>query len=279
MVFKILEKSSVVIHDLKLLGDSTVAHQIDVVFEVNGNRRRVVLECKDFDISGASVDLDILRSFRSVIEDRQADEGIVVTSNAYTREAQKYAKSKNIKLAILRQITPEDLEGLIQKIIIDMHVQSNHNHQADLHIEAADHDLFQAELARVGLAGGGGIHSGDPVYVVLGSEKTQFTEFLSSQVSSQPAAKTENGRWQVRTASNGRSLQVNDGPLIRFGGVVTTYDIVIEKFPMEISSNRIAEMIVSGLGSDDIIIFDDQIKAFQIDEDTGEIRGAAANQA
>jgi len=51
-VFKTLEKSDVVIHDLKLIGDTGVKHQIDVIIEKNCKKRRTLIECKDFDISG-----------------------------------------------------------------------------------------------------------------------------------------------------------------------------------------------------------------------------------
>jgi hypothetical protein len=72
LVFRFLEEHTVVIHDLKLVGDdSDVNHQIDVLIEKDGDHRDVLVECKDFDISGDPVGLDILRNFRSVIEDTE----------------------------------------------------------------------------------------------------------------------------------------------------------------------------------------------------------------
>jgi hypothetical protein len=101
-VFKALEERDAVIHDLSLMGDSEVAHQIDVSVEKNGIKRRVLLECKDDNLSGDKVGLGILRDFRSVLEDTKADEGIVVACNGFTKDAQKYAKAKGIKLVVLR---------------------------------------------------------------------------------------------------------------------------------------------------------------------------------
>ena len=72
-VFKALEEQTV-IHDLSLMGESEVAHQIDVLIERNGVKRRVLIECKDFDISGEKIGLDIIRNFRSVLEDTRGDE-------------------------------------------------------------------------------------------------------------------------------------------------------------------------------------------------------------
>src|ERR1700740_2417596 len=66
MVFKALEDRNVVIHDLELPGDDPeVKHQIDVTIEIGGVTKRVIIECKDFDISEEKVGLDIIRSFRS----------------------------------------------------------------------------------------------------------------------------------------------------------------------------------------------------------------------
>lgn len=58
LVFKALEDRNAVIHDMELVGeDPDVKHQIDVTVEIAGTTRRVVIECKDFDISGEKVGL------------------------------------------------------------------------------------------------------------------------------------------------------------------------------------------------------------------------------
>ena len=269
VVFKILEDRNVVIHDLKLVGDSSVAHQIDVSIGIDGKPRRVIIECKDFDLSGQKVGLDILRSFRSVIEDTNADEGIVLTCTGYTKDAQKYAKAKDIKLAVLREIQDEDLEGLIQTVVVDLHIQSNKNHATTVSMPQASHDLFAAEAARLGIRGG--IHSYDPVFFVRGTDRIRFTDFLSEEVNKRPATRNESGRWEVTTPSDGWSLQVENGPPISFDSIITTYDVDTQSIPINVTSNRIAELIVTGLGDDDIIIFGDQIERRKIDASNGEI--------
>jgi len=150
MVFKILEDQNVVIHNLKLVGDSSVPHQIDISIEVDGQARRVLVECKDFDVSGDKVGLDIIRSFRSVVEDTNADEGIVLTCNGYTKDASKYAKSKNIKLVVLREVQDSDWEGYIKTVIVNLYVQSDRNHNATIGMSQDSRDVFSAELTRVG---------------------------------------------------------------------------------------------------------------------------------
>lgn len=44
LVFKSLHESGIVIHDLKLVGDTGVQHQIDVVVETDSVQRRILIE-------------------------------------------------------------------------------------------------------------------------------------------------------------------------------------------------------------------------------------------
>jgi Restriction endonuclease len=269
LVFKILEDRDVVIHDLKLVGDSSVPHQIDVSIENAGRCRRVIIECKDFDLSGQKVGLDILRNFRSVVEDTKAEEGIVLTCTGYTRDAQKYAKAKGIKLAVLREIRAEDFEGTIQTVVVEVYVQSHRNHATELRMSQASHDSFAEQRAQLGISGG--IHCSHPIFFVRGPDRVRFTDFVSIEVNKRLPTKNEFGRWEVKTLPDGWSLQVDRGPLIPFDCMVTTYDIHIQHSTMEVTSDRIAELVMVGLRDDDIIVFGDQIERRKIDAATGEI--------
>jgi Restriction endonuclease len=97
LVFKRLHEQHAVIHDFKLIGASKVKHQIDVLLEIDGKSRRVLVECKDFDKAGKPVGLGIIRNFWAVIEDTHADEAFVVTCTRYTPPARRYATAKGIK--------------------------------------------------------------------------------------------------------------------------------------------------------------------------------------
>jgi hypothetical protein len=176
-------------HHLKLVGDSSVSHQIDVSIETDGNRRRIIIECKDFDLSGNKVGLDILRSFRSVVEDTGADEGIVLTCTGYTEDAQRYAKAKGIKLAVLREIQSGDMDGLIQAIVINLHVQSHRDHRTTVNMSQSSHDQFTAATQRLGITNG--IHNYHPVFLCeapSGSalhiffQRRSITEMLSKRI-------------------------------------------------------------------------------------------------
>ncbi|MCG2642698.1 restriction endonuclease [Bradyrhizobium sp. GCM10023182] len=269
MVFKSLEDKNTVIHHLQLTGDSDVPHQIDVSIEKNGKAWRVIIECKDFDISGDKVGLDIVRNFRSVVEDTNADEAIIVTCTGYTRDAQKYAKAKNIKLAVLRGAEERDMEGRIKTVVVNLHIQSAKNHSMTMNMSEANRDLFAAECLRVGITGG--IHIMHPVFLVRGAERHQFTSFMSDKVNSSPAQKLPSGLYEVRTLPDGWSLQVESGPLIQFDLISTTYEMGVQTIELNITSDRIAEMILAGVGDHDILIFDDQLQQRKIDAETGEI--------
>jgi hypothetical protein len=268
MVFKSLEDKNTVIHDLKLTGDSEVPHQIDVSIEKNGKTWRVIIECKDFDVSGDKVGLDIVRNFRSVVEDTNADEAIIITCTGYTRDAQKYAKAKNIKLAVLRQAEDRDMEGRFKTVVINLMIETAKNYSTTLSMSQANNDIFVSECQRVGISGG--IHVAHPVFFVRGAERHQFTSFLSQKVNA-PAKKLPSGRYAVETFPDGWSLQVENGPLIAFDLITTTFEVELLKSQLNVTSDRIAEMILSGLGAHDILIFDDQLQGRKIDADTGEI--------
>jgi hypothetical protein len=77
IVFAAMERDDVVIHDLKVLGSvSGVEHQIDIHIEKNGVAKRILVECKDFDVSGDPVGLGIVRDFPGCCGRREAGRGL-----------------------------------------------------------------------------------------------------------------------------------------------------------------------------------------------------------
>ena len=98
MVCKTLEEHSVVVHDVKLRGASEVKHQIDVTVKKDGAVRSILIECKDFAVSGDKVGLGVIRDFESAARDIGATEAWVVSNVGFTQPAQQFAKSKGIDL-------------------------------------------------------------------------------------------------------------------------------------------------------------------------------------
>jgi hypothetical protein len=117
VVYKILDDSDTVIHDLRLRGDGKLAqHQIDVTIEKGGKSKRILVECKEYD---KVIGIGIIRDFFGAVAQIKPDEAIVVTTMGYTRGARNFAKDEKINLAILRQAEDSDWEGLIRSIVIN----------------------------------------------------------------------------------------------------------------------------------------------------------------
>ena len=129
IVFKSLEENRVVIRDVRLIGASDVAHQFDVSIQSNGRPRRVIIECKDFDLSGQRVGLEIIRNFWAVWSDTKANEAIVLTCTGFTSDAAKFAKAKGIKLAVLRAFEDSDWEGRFRTIVLQIIAINRSNYE------------------------------------------------------------------------------------------------------------------------------------------------------
>jgi hypothetical protein len=236
LVFKTLEEKHAVIHDMKLAGDdSDVKHQIDVTVEIADAKRRVVIECKDFDISRARVGLDVIRNFRSVIEDTKADEGIVITCNGFTEAAQKYARSKGIKLAVLRLFETRDMGGRIAKMILGVIIQQPANPEASVFIGEDQQPRYAAELAAIGVTQG--MRNTDPDWFVRGGERWQFNEFLTARMNEAiPLAGPKAIR--ITIPSDGWQIQVEHNPPIPFEGIVVNFDVDEERHSSSRSALR-----------------------------------------
>lgn len=274
LVFKALESRNTVIHDLFLRGDdSEVKHQIDVTVELPGKRaHRVLIECKDYDVSGKSAGLSIVRDFRSVIEDTKADQGIILTCTRFTRPARKYAKSKGIKLAILRKFEDADMEGRIKTILVNLVIQTARVEEAMVCFGEEENDAFRQNLDSKNI-GRPGIHRTDPVYFVKGTHREQFCSFLSRRVHEEELwMVTKDGR--LAMPANGWKLQVDDLALVEFEGILVNVSHEYEEEVLKITSDRVAELILSGFGDRDLLIFGDQLAAYYIDPKSGVVLGS-----
>lgn len=118
VIYKILEEEDLVIHDLRLRGDGkTAEHQIDITIEKLGTKKRILIECKDYnDVIG----IGIVRDFYGAVAQIKPDEAIVVTTKGFTKGAVKFAQDESIKLAILREFKEEDWSDRIRRIVMKM---------------------------------------------------------------------------------------------------------------------------------------------------------------
>lgn len=65
VVYKVIDESDSVIHDLRLRGDGkTAQHQIDVTIEKSGISKRVLIECKEYN---KVIGIGIIRDFLELL--------------------------------------------------------------------------------------------------------------------------------------------------------------------------------------------------------------------
>jgi hypothetical protein len=144
IAFRSITKEETV-HDLRLVGTSGVAHQIDAV--VGAGRKRVLIEAKDYD---KAVGLGIARDFWGVVEDVRPSEAYIVTTERFTKPAIKFALAKGITPALLRPPRDEDWGNILRRIVLRITTTEQTAPPAvtwELHPD--DHDkITDATLAR-----------------------------------------------------------------------------------------------------------------------------------
>ncbi|MDN5215784.1 restriction endonuclease [Fulvivirgaceae bacterium BMA12] len=268
MVLKHLIDAGKVIHDIKLIGQSTVKHQIDVYFEDNGTNRRILIECKDFDISQNPVGLGIIRDFSAVVDDVQPDEAFVFTCNDFTRDANKFAKHKGIKLAILREFQDKDMEGRIQKIILRFHILHATTPTVEAAIEETHYpklkqDLEDEQLSMTYLG------KEQPFYLNTPDGRFQFNEYVEKIWNEHP--KDTEGPVELKHKLENSTIEVANRGGVPILGLILRFEVIHDIEIQEIVSDKVAELIVTGFKDEDVIIFDQDIERFEIDDDTGEI--------
>ena len=269
LVLKALKKEDIIIHDLRLSGcDPDVKHQIDVTVEEPGRRvRRLLIECKDFDSSGKSVGIGVVRSFRSIVEDTGATEGIVLTCNDFTTQAKKYATSKGIKLCVLRLSDSADMVARIQQIVLTVVADITCIERAMVLFGEIEGEVFanRLKMARIGSSG---ICHTDPVVFVKDDKEEQFCSFLTNRVT-QPELWKITPQGRLAMPANGWRIQIQNMAPIVFQGIFLDVLEERDREVLNIVSNRVAELILSGFGDEDLIIFGDQLERFKINPESG----------
>ena len=269
LVFNTLKEEDITIHDLRLSGcDQDVKHQIDVTVEELGRGvRHLLIECKDFDTSGKSVGIDVVRSFRSVIEDTGAAEGIILTCNDFTTQAKKYAASKGIKLCILRLFENADMVARIQQIVLRFVVETTCIERAMVVFGEIESEVF-ANRTKIAGIGSRGIRHTDPVFFVNDEKQEQFCSFLTNRVT-QPELWPITSQGKLAMPANGWRIQIQNMAPIVFKGIILDVVEEREQEVLNIVSNRVADLILSGFGDKDLIIFGDQLERFKINPESG----------
>ncbi len=269
VVFKCLEQSGTVIHDLKLLGSSGVSHQIDVTIDRDGQRQRIVLECKDFDISGDKVGLGIVRDFYGAIADLKPDEAYVVTCNGFTSEAERYAKSMRIGLVVLRDFRESDWAGRVRQIVI--HMIPVVPSQPKVDIEFKQDNAYQKianDLQTIG-ENLSGISPEQPIFFNTPEGRFQANDFIQRNMLY--SVNTPPGMVEHDVDVSNITFEIADLGAVELKRLKISYEIFHGHETIEIGGDRIAKLLLQGIGSDSKVIWDNDLRRFRIDKTTGEI--------
>ena len=267
IVFKSINEHQVVIHDLSLKGETGVQHQIDVTIEIDGRKKRTVIECKDFDISGNKVGLDIVRNFWAVYEDTKLDEAIVITCNDFTDSARKYAKGKGIKLAILREFKESDWEGKIKVINVALDVFTTSNPTVNLTLDDDSRiDELKKDFSAVGILSPR-IGKDQPIFLNLPSGKIQINDFIKQKLDE--FAKTKPGPVELNVDLEGSTVEVEGRQKISVNGLILKFSVEHSAQQFRVTSSKVAELVLKGFGDSDVIVFDEDLIRYNVIPTTG----------
>ena len=266
MVCKILESDQVVVHDLRLHGQSSVKHQIDITIKKHEKTRHILIECKEIESGNKKVGLGIVRNFESAVRDIKAREAWIISNVGFTKHAARFAESKGIDLKIIRLVECEDLDGIIKQIVLKVGIVSYHNVRVSLSgmIETEIEHAFPVgkQDDSLNLVG-----SNVDWFFRKDSNVFSFNEYISLKVQENfPSIRVP----MVQSGLIEKNRKITLTPeldlyygntKIEYDAVNIEYDVHLDTEVLQLFADRIAELIVSGFGRDDILIFDHQIAA------------------
>lgn len=108
-------------NNCKIIGKSTVQHQIDVLTSHSDgiHSYKTAVECKYWE---QTINKDIIMKVAQIVEDAGLNKGVIVSKNGFTPDAISFAKYKNIGLVELREPNEDDCKGRIKNIQINMNM-------------------------------------------------------------------------------------------------------------------------------------------------------------
>lgn len=259
---------STVIHDCKLRGESDVAHQIDVTVERASVKKRILVECKDFNVSGDKVGLGIIRDFWGVVDDVRPDAALVLSTEGFTKDAQKFAAARGIGLRILREYTTADDRNRIHEIHINIEFQWADNFRLTVVIPNAEDaarletDMQSAGMSRLE------VNRGEPISLNYQGAQPQLLDFLQEKLKAAIIGSTGD-TVVLRLEMPGATITVGSGEPIPMVGMVLSYELATHIDTVKIVAESAARMILDAVDSDeeDVLIFDSDLRSIEIDDD------------
>lgn len=273
LVLAVLNREASIVHDIRLRGDTGVAHQIDVrLTRGDGKERHILVECKDFEVSGDAVGLSIIRDFWGVVDDVKPTEAWVVTCTGFTREAQKYARGKGIKLAILRVFQEKDWGDRFRTIEITGQLRIPTEFQSHIRFKMKDKERLEAVSA---LKKTTGTKSSAVVVILQDGTRYQINNYLEQKMNTGTPKEIQDNRFEVDAFEIGMRIQYGDAEPFDPDAMNVTYALH-ESEPIKITittANQIARLLLAPITEEtDYVILDSDLKEFTIDAVTGEVR-------
>ncbi|RKH53977.1 restriction endonuclease [Corallococcus sp. AB050B] len=259
LVFKALDKEDgVVVHNISLRGATDVAHQIDVQIEHRGVPHRVLIECKDFDVSGDPVGLPIVRNFFAVIEDIRPDDAIIITCNDFTRDAKKYAKAKNIKLVTIRASREEDWNDRMQRF--SFHLRLRYISGVSIEVKTGNQDSLSKLSSENESESQKSSTLENPLYISIDNRWLSIVDLINKEKPSYPEPPIDRVSKFIRAPM----ARIGNNEPHSIEGVSIEYRFSTMENDSLIELQGLARLIVRGFGESDLIVWDMDFRRFTI---------------
>jgi hypothetical protein len=117
----------------------------------------------------------------------------------------------------------------------------------------------------------GEIATVDPVFMVKNQERIPFIEFMTAHMNKAIPLNDAPDRASVRVANDGWKIEIRGTSPLSFDHADIAFDVHKQECESVVTSGRVAELILSGFGDAEIIIFGDQLERRKINPETGEV--------
>lgn len=210
-----LNVQSKIIHDVHVVGQSTVEHQIDVYadyIQENGEVVPIIIECKDY---SRNVSKDKIATLSSVSQDLSA-KPVFMTKVGFQSGALAYAKYNPVQeVKTYKATRPEDADwaqqNLVRKLVLNINVEDSKLKETSFSIERENDGNPREEMVS--------FEAGDAGNFFLNSKREEVIEVL---------AWVNEARLKAHTQLKGKNygdtvnidLDLNKLPFIK----ISTYD-------------------------------------------------------
>ena len=206
------------------------------------------------------------------MDDVKPDDGIVITCNDFTEPARVYAKGKGIRLVTLRVFQEEDWEGKLREIELNMVFRTTTSPTVELKMGSEDQlSQIQRDFGEAGISCLG-VGTGQPIFLNVDCRRVKIDDFVREKMNAHP--KDVPGSATIDVPLEGSSIQVDKCPAVPLAQMTIRFEVVHEEREILVGANILAELLVSGCGDSDLVVFDDELRRYRIDSVSGHVTSA-----